>query len=240
MTKKTIFFLFFLNFLIFFFLKIRAEQILNCAFPSRCHGESCYLGLPNNTKCASSVSVGLSQIEGFLGYRTRLPVELDSLNQFCKQYTGDESAWALSISIHNYCNGCDQYLAYWTGSGWSRKQVCAGTLNVQGITCATRCGQNLYVDLKVNNSDGPVEIFAKNNILLSWQTKNALSCEAFGDWTGSKNLSGSETIFLEQARQYSFSLKCKDISNKEIQDTVRVNVKAQKPIVVTKPVVNTY
>jgi len=240
MTRKIIIFLFFSFFLIFFFNEIKAGQSLNCVFPSRCHGSSCYVGLPDNVKCNSRVSISLSQIEGFLGYRTRLPVELNSLNQFCKQYTKDESAWVESISVHNYCNGCDQYLAYWTGSGWSRKQVCAGTLNVQGITCATKCYLPLFVDLKANNSDGPIEIPVKNNLTLSWQTKNVVSCQATGDWTGSKSLSGSETIFLDQVKEYSFSLKCKDSSDKEVIDSVKVNVNAQKPTVITKPVVSTY
>ena len=249
MTKTIIIFLFLLSFLVFFFQKTRAEQTLNCVFPPRCQENGCFLGLPDNTECVSRVSVNLSQIEKFLGYRTRLPVELNSLNQFCKQYTRDESAWALSINIYNYCDGhdqyCDQSLDYWTNSGWSKKQACDGTLSVREITCAKRCTPSFYVDLKANNSDGPIEILAKSNLLLSWEAKNVFFCEASGDWTGFKNLLGSETVFLDQAKQYLFSLKCKvspnkKDPNKEIQDIVKVNVKAKEPVVVTKPVVNTY
>ena len=54
------------------------------------------------------------------------------------------------------------------------------------------------VDLKINNSDGPVSVLSSlllsnNSATLSWISKNADSCVASGDWSGIKATSGSES-----------------------------------------------
>ncbi|MGB9598569.1 MAG: hypothetical protein ACPLZH_01865 [Minisyncoccales bacterium] len=239
--RKKIIFLFLLFFIFFIFQGIEGEQSLNCSFPSVCRANNCYLGLPNGIECQATVSLGLSEIENFLGERTRINVDLESLNQFCKQYTKDPRAYALTASIHNYCTGCDQYLARWTGSNWEKKQACAGQLNVQAIVCASQCqNPNLKVDLKINNSDGPIELPLESRALLSWQSEDALSCQASGDWEGEKDLSGSQETVFYAIKEYLFVLKCKDRYQNELEDSLKVKVVPKKPTVITKPVVQTY
>ena len=54
----------------------------------------------------------------------------------------------------------------------------------------------------------------KNNITngefvtLSWQSTNAISCSANGDWSGTKNVTGNQSIQLNEVKTFNFSLVC--------------------------------
>ena len=54
----------------------------------------------------------------------------------------------------------------------------------------------------------------KNNITngefvtLSWQSTNAISCSANGDWSGTKNVTGNQSIQLNEEKTFNFSLVC--------------------------------
>jgi len=50
------------------------------------------------------------------------------------------------------------------------------------------------VDLKANGSDGPITIPYNGSVTLTWTSNNVTSCQASGDWSGSKPTSGTETI----------------------------------------------
>lgn len=138
--KKILFLTFFFAFV--FLAKIWAGQDSFPPSPSQCQAQNWYIGLPDRMVCKSNLTVDLPQITSFLN-DARIYPDLASANQFCKQYTNDSTAYAVSASVHNYCNGCDQYLAKWTGSRWNYYQVCAGTLNIQKITCAIQCKENV-------------------------------------------------------------------------------------------------
>ena len=43
---------------------------------------------------------------------------------------------------------------------------------------------------------------------LSWSSANASSCNASGAWSGSKAVSGTETVTIETAGNLTFSLTC--------------------------------
>jgi len=116
------------------------------------------------------------------------------------------------------------------------------TMYGQDKTFTTQC--NVTVDLKANNSDGPVTVAYKdrNSFSLSWTSQNADSCTASGDWSGSKSTSNSygETIQLSQVRTYTFTLTCQNSGN-SASDSVQVILQAPAaPVVVTKGVVVTY
>ena len=51
------------------------------------------------------------------------------------------------------------------------------------------------------------EIYIHNIATLTWTSANASSCEASGDWEGSKELNGSEQLTLRDAREFTFNLK---------------------------------
>ena len=47
------------------------------------------------------------------------------------------------------------------------------------------------------------QIYLGNTVTLTWTTSNASSCTASGSWTGSKALSGTETITPDSEGQKS-------------------------------------
>ncbi len=60
------------------------------------------------------------------------------------------------------------------------------------------------VSLSANNSE--VEIGSP--VMLSWSSTNAQSCLASGNWSGTKAVSGSEEIIVNQSGMNSFNLTC--------------------------------
>jgi uncharacterized repeat protein (TIGR01451 family) len=113
--------------------------------PSQCAGAAWYIGLPDGITCTGTVTTagaleGDAKAASIFGTGSRLRPDLVSLNQFCRQYTGQSTSYAKYASAHNYCNGCDQNLSWWTGSSWVTNAVCHGTQNIQGVQCATGCG----------------------------------------------------------------------------------------------------
>jgi hypothetical protein len=95
---------------------------------------------------------------------------------------------------------------------------------------------NPQVDLKVNGSDGHISLpYSQKTITLSWISQYADSCQAFGDWSGSKPLSGSEHITLSNPKTYHFTLVCRNSSGKEVSDSVSVTLQNPgTPRVITK------
>lgn len=97
------------------------------------------------------------------------------------------------------------------------------------------------VDIKANGSDGPITLSVRDNVALSWTAQNAVTCEASGDWSGSKSFSGSQTIQLNNVKTYTFNLTCRNASGTQTAtDSVQVQAKALPPVVITKPAVITY
>ncbi len=72
------------------------------------------------------------------------------------------------------------------------------------------------VDIKANDSDGPISVNSGTNVTLSW-TSNTGGCSAYGNWTGVKAGNGSETVSATTSGFYGLS--CVTAS-----DTVQVNV----------------
>lgn len=112
-----------------------------------------------------------------------------------------------------------------------------GTSYGENKTFNTKC-QPVSVDLKVNNSNGPITVNYQESVTLSWTSQNATSCQASGDWTGYKATSGSQSVQLNQVKTYTFTLTCtQSSSGQTANDSVQVIVKAKPPVVVTKPAV---
>lgn len=116
----------------------------------------------------------------------------------------------------------------------------AGTSYGEDKSFTTRVAQ-VSVDIKANNSDGPITISVRNSITLSWTSQNAASCEASGDWSGSKSTSGTQTIQLNNVRTNTFTIVCRNASGAQTgTDSVQVQVNALPPTVITKPAIVTY
>ncbi len=115
----------------------------------------------------------------------------------------------------------------------------AGTSYGDSKSFTTTCSPVL-VDIKANGSDGPVTLKYKDYVNLSWTSQNAVSCTASGDWVGSKSISGSQTIQLNQIKNYTFNITCSGQSGQTKTDSVTVKISANPPVVVTKPAIVTY
>ncbi len=68
------------------------------------------------------------------------------------------------------------------------------------------------------------QIYLGNIVTLTWTTSNASSCTASGSWSGSKALSGSETITPESDGQKSYTLTCSNSAGTSTSKTVSTNV----------------
>ena len=131
---------------------------------------------------------------------------------------------------------CDSQ-CYYCGDG-----TCNSQCEETSFNCPEDCGSlTPSVDIKANNSNGPITVSYKDNIILSWTSENSVSCQASGDWSGSKAISGSQTIQVDTVKTYTFTLTCKDATEiKTGTDSVTVIVTPNPPVVVTKPAIVTY
>ena len=91
-----------------------------------------------------------------------------------------------------------------------------------GIKPPPKPGSNL--NLRANDSEGPVAISVGSQVTLSWGSTGASSCVASGGWTGSKNSSGTETVGPINENT-TFTITC-STSEGEVSDNVGVNVVA--------------
>jgi len=97
------------------------------------------------------------------------------------------------------------------------------------------------LNIRANNSNGPITVSYESSINLTWSSENMDSCQASGDWSGSRPSSGSEAIKIEEVKTYNFTIVCQNSAGDiELTDSVVVNVRAALPSVTTKPAVTTY
>lgn len=81
------------------------------------------------------------------------------------------------------------------------------------------------ITLRVNGNDGPITVAPNTSITLTWNSTNATSCNASGDWSGTKSLSGSENLgYITSSKTYALS--CSGPGG-YFSDTVNVNVSNQ-------------
>ena len=119
---------------------------------------------------------------------------------------------------------------------WSSSQSCGTGKTCQDGQCVAL---SLSVDVKANSSNGPITLYYKDYVTISWTSQNAVSCSASGDWSGSKSTSGSQTIQLNSVKTYTFTLTCQNSSSQTSTDSVQVIVQPKPPTVITKPAVVT-
>ena len=84
------------------------------------------------------------------------------------------------------------------------------------------CSIPPVVNIKANNSDGPITITSGSSVSLSWTSSNATSCVASIDWSGSKSTSGTQTVSTITSYK-AFNITCTG-SGGSATDTVIVNV----------------
>ena len=127
---------------------VSAAQNSNYPSPYQCGGADWNIGLPDNIVCTGSVTtIGALEEDSkatlVTGNTNRLRPDLTTMNKFCQGYTGQASSYAVYGRMHNYCNYCDQRLAWFENNQWNSNSVCAPALNVQLVRCATGCKLNV-------------------------------------------------------------------------------------------------
>ena len=154
-----------------------------------------------NTPSAPTVDLKANGSDGpiTIAYNTAATLSWTSTNSTSCNASGDWSgAKGLSgsestgnlVSTKTYTISC-------TGTGGTASD--SVTVNVTVPSAPT-------VDLKANGSDGPVTIDYNTAATLSWTSANATACTAYGDWSGTKGISGSEsTGNLTSTKTYTIS-----------------------------------
>lgn len=64
------------------------------------------------------------------------------------------------------------------------------------------------VDLRVNDTDGPLAINEPADYTLSWTSTNAASCEAIGAWSGNTALEGMTPVHAQPRGTYTYTITC--------------------------------
>jgi hypothetical protein len=106
------------------------------------------------------------------------------------------------------------------------------TANINVLSCQSP----VSVDLKINGYDSYITLPYNSIATLSWTSNNANYCQASGDWSGSKSISGSEsTGNLTVSKSYSITCTGSGGSN---TDTVTVNMTSTGILTVNKWVRN--
>jgi hypothetical protein len=98
-------------------------------------------------------------------------------------------------------------------------------------TCSVNVVAPPTVDLKANNSNGPINIAHNGSATLSWTTtNNPTSCTATGSWSGSKAIGGgsqSTGSLVRPPSTRTYSISCTNSAGTSATDSVTVNVGAQ-------------
>ena len=108
------------------------------------------------------------------------------------------------------------------------------------LTCSGASGTTdavSSVSVEVNAIPNPIidsfsssaqSITVNESITLSWNTSNTTECSADGDWAGSKELNGTETLELTSVKTYIFDLTCTGVKEIAITESVSVVVEGEQ------------
>ncbi|OGZ81172.1 MAG: hypothetical protein A2312_04870 [Candidatus Staskawiczbacteria bacterium RIFOXYB2_FULL_32_9] len=83
---------------------------------------------------------------------------------------------------------------------------------------------NPFVNIKANNSDSSIEIISGKTVKLTWESSGLTSCTALGNWSGGKEISGSESMGNITSSKF-YVLECIDYLGNKVSNTVSVNIK---------------
>lgn len=101
---------------------------------------------------------------------------------------------------------------------------CSGTNGTATDSVIVNVVDKSAVDIKANGYNGPVTVAINIPVTLSWTLTNVTSCNATGDWSGSKTSSGTLIEHPASVKQYVYTISCTDSSGSPISDNVIVNV----------------
>lgn len=143
-----------------------------------------------------------------------------SINWFTNDYSNCYTSGDWNVAI-NSPSGVE-----WYNNITSTKTYTLTCRNPAGSVSATvtiNIG-NPAVNIKANNSDGPLYVPSGTDVYLSWTTTYISSCSASGNWSPSYvNPNGSDNYFIGSATSAKiYNITCSDSSGKITTDTVSV------------------
>lgn len=169
------------------------------------------VGLPNPNSASWSMAPGAYSGSG------NATVDVSSSVGSGRTYTISPAGTASGCSLLNVLN---------SDGGGSSMTVYPGA--TQGFTVYYSCVNNPTVDIKADNSDGPIFLTPSQASNLTWTSTNSTSCSASGSWSGSKALTGSESTGALTTGSYSYVITCNN-GAAYVSDSVEINVSGTPP-----------
>ncbi len=150
-----------------------------------------------------------------------------------KGYDGNDSLWDCAATtagtVKNYCNT----FAY---SAESRVVCTDQTIQIPQSTNVVAPTASSSLDLKANNSDGPVTITAGAPLALSWTASGVSSCTS--NWGGAVSSAGGTATLNSSVlgSTQTYTITCTNSAGGSAADSVTVNTATATPsITVTSP-----
>lgn len=109
-----------------------------------------------------------------------------------------------------------------------------GYVDVRAVTTVYRTTSVPGVDLKVNNSNGPLILTSPASYTLSWTSANSASCIASNNWSGAQATNGSQAYTGVASGAYTYTITCANPAGSTV-DSVTVNVLSAPTVTVSAP-----
>jgi hypothetical protein len=109
-----------------------------------------------------------------------------------------------------------------------------GYVDFRAVTTAYRSTPAPTVDLKINASNGPLNLSAPASYTLSWTSTNAAACSASGSWIGNQVTNGSQAYNNVGIGAYTYTITCTNPTG-SMSDSVTVNVLSAPTVSVNTP-----
>ena len=109
-----------------------------------------------------------------------------------------------------------------------------GYVDFRAVTTSYRSTPAPTVDLKVNGSNGPLNLSSPASYTLSWTSSNAAACSASGNWSGNQATNGSQAYSNVGIGAYTYTITCTNPSG-SAADSVTINVLSAPTVIVSAP-----
>ena len=155
-------------------------------------------------------------------------------------FEGESITLNWSSTNANSCSASGDWSGTKSANGNETLQLASVKTYTFTLTCSGASGTTnavSSVSVEVNAIPNPTidsfsssaqSITVNESITLSWTTSNTTECSADGDWTGSKELNGTETLELTSVKTYTFDLTCTGVKEIAITESVSVVVEGEQ------------
>jgi endo-1,3(4)-beta-glucanase len=155
-------------------------------------------------------------------------------------FEGESITLNWSSANANSCSASGDWSGTKSANGNETLQLASVKTYTFTLTCSGASGTTnavSSVSVEVNAIPNPTidsfsssaqSVSVNESITLSWSTSNTTECSADGDWTGSKELDGTETLELTSVKTYTFDLTCTGAKEIAITESVSIVVEGEQ------------